>query len=110
MIDLPLLDSLVLGKDALAFLDRDCPYQYHYGREKCPNAGDDPSSTLIMRSCLHSRASSVDLPVLKTISTEKNSCSFFGPHHIVLEGCSSFQFSFTRFALDHFFRPIQSIW
>lgn len=57
MIDLPLLDSLVLGTDALAFLDQNHPYKYQYGREKCPKAGDDPSSTLTMRSCLHSRAS-----------------------------------------------------
>ena len=57
MIDLPSLDSIVLGTDALAFLDQNYPYKYQYGREKCPKAGDDPSSTLTMRSCLHSRAS-----------------------------------------------------
>ena len=110
MIDLPLLDSLVLGTDALAFLDKHCPYKYQYGREKCPKACTDPSSTLTMRSGLRSRASSIDLPVLKSISTEEKSNSFFGPHHVVLEGCSSFQFSFTRFALDHFDCLIQSIW
>ena len=102
MIDLPSLDSIVLGTDALAFLDKESSMRIRYDREESPKACTDPSSTLTMRSCLHSKASSVDLPVLKSISTEKNSTTFFGPHHVVLEGCSSFPISFTRYTVSHF--------
>ena len=102
MIDLPSLDSIVLGTDALAFLDRNTPNMSQNNRENCLKACIDLSSTLIMRSGHRSIASSVDLPVLKSITTKPSSATFFGPHHAVLEGCSPFQFSFTRFAFSHF--------
>ena len=57
MIDLPSLDSIVLGTDALAFLDRNSQQKSRNSRVKNPKASADPSSTLIMRSCLHSKAS-----------------------------------------------------
>ena len=100
MIDLPSLSSIVLGTDALAFRDRSSQKKSSNNRAKCPKACTDPSSTLILRSGPRSRASSIDLPVLRSISTEPNSSTFFGPHHIVLEGCLSFHFSFTRFAFN----------
>ena len=57
MIDLPLLDSIVLGTDALAFLDRSSQKKSNNNRAKGPIACTDPSSTLTMRSCPRSRAS-----------------------------------------------------
>ena len=50
MIDLPSLDSIVLGTDALAFLDRNTPNMSQNNRENCLKACINLSSTLIMRS------------------------------------------------------------
>lgn len=50
MIDLPSLDSIVLGTDALAFLDRNTPNMSQNNRENCLKACIDLSSTLTMRS------------------------------------------------------------
>ena len=50
MIDLPALDSIVLGTDALAFLDRNSQQKSRNSRAKSPKACTDPSSILILRS------------------------------------------------------------
>ena len=57
MIDLPSLDSIVLGTNALAFLDRNSSRMLQYSSDNCLKACSYPSSTLTMRSCLHSKAS-----------------------------------------------------
>ncbi len=57
MIDLPALDSIVLGTDALAFLDRNSQQKSRNSRAKSPKACTDPSSILILRSSPRSGAS-----------------------------------------------------